>query len=155
MSELRVPTMALTAEVLCADGRVLRGRIFVSALASKHTGPMRAEEWINDPAPFFPFLPDDTSVAVLLNKLEVLAVTVPAFADYGDEGEASEPARSVIFECGERRIAGILVIDMASTQRRVLDYLNRPESFVTLRDGDQHHLVHKRRITRVLETREE
>jgi hypothetical protein len=44
---------------------------------------------------------------------------------------------------------------MPEEHRRVLDYLNRPGRFLTLRDGDRHHLVQKNRITRVQETREE
>jgi hypothetical protein len=36
----------------------------------------------------------------------------------------------------------------------VLDILNRPEGFLTLRLGDRHHFVQKRRITRVSEARE-
>ena len=44
---------------------------------------------------------------------------------------------------------------MPEANRRVLDYLNRPEAFLTLREGDRHHLVRKARITRVVEIREE
>ena len=39
-------------------GRLARGRIFLPAAASHHNGPMRADEWMNEPTPFFPFLPD-------------------------------------------------------------------------------------------------
>jgi hypothetical protein len=44
---------------------------------------------------------------------------------------------------------------MPEEQRRVLDVLNRPGRFLTLRDGARHHLVQKNRITRVQETRKE
>ena len=76
MMELRVPTVALAAEVTCADGRTFTGRIFVPAAASHHSGPMRPEEWINEPLPYFPFLPDDAAVPVMLNKHTVLVVTL-------------------------------------------------------------------------------
>src|SRR6185503_1648677 len=58
-SELRVPTVAMVAEVACLDGRAFRGRVFVPASSSMHDGPMRAAEWMNGPGLFFPFLPDD------------------------------------------------------------------------------------------------
>src|SRR6185295_5063639 len=77
MSELRVPTVALAAEVTCVDGRTFTGRVFVPAAASHHSGPMRPEEWINEPLPYFPFLPDDAAVPVMLNKHTVIAVTLP------------------------------------------------------------------------------
>ena len=44
---------------------------------------------------------------------------------------------------------------MPEEHSRVLDYLNGRGRFVTLRDGSRHHLVQKRRITRVEEARED
>lgn len=155
MGELRVPTVAFPAEAVCADGRTFVGRIFVPAAASRHAGAMRAEEWMNDSTAFFPFLPDDSRTSVLLNKQELLVLSVAAAADRGDVIEAPEiPIRRVAVECGERRLEGSLAIEMPSTQSRVLDYLNRPEPFLTLREGDLHHLVRKSRITRVVELQE-
>ena len=155
MGELRVPTVAFPAEAVCADGRTFVGRIFVPAAASRHAGAMRAEEWMNDSTGFFPFLPDDSRTSVLLNKQELLVLSVSASADRGDVTEEAEiPMRRVAVECGERRLEGILVIEMPSSQSRVLDYLNRPEPFLTLREGERHHLVRKSRITRVVELQE-
>lgn len=155
MGELRVPTVAFPAEAVCADGRTFVGRIFVPAAASHHAGAMRAEEWMNDSTGFFPFLPDDSRASILLNKQELLVLSVSASADRSDLSEEVEiPIRRVAVECGERRLEGILVIEMPSTQSRVLDYLNRPEPFLTLREGDRHHLVRKSRITRVVELQE-
>ena len=130
MSELRVPTVAMETEILCADGRSFRGRVFIPALASRHSGPMRLEEWLNEPPQFFPFLPDE------------------------DSPEPDTPHRRVAIECEARRLEGVLVIDMPSHLRRVLDFLNRPQMFLTLRDDNRHHLVQKERITRVLEVPE-
>ena len=156
MSELRVPTVALAAEVLCADGRTFAGRIFVPATASRHPGPMRPEEWMNEPTLFIPFLPDDGKAPMVINKREVLVISVSAASDFGDIVEgAVVPIRRVIVEAEDRRLEGEIVIDMPTNQTRVLDYLNRPEAFLTLRDGDRHHLVQKERITRVIEIREE
>ena len=155
LGDLRVPTIALPAEVLTVDGRVATGRIFVPASAHNHDGPMRAEEWMNEPTDFFPFLADDAEAPVLLNRHEVLVLTVPAHADAGDvvPGEALE--REIVVDCRGRLLSGKVVIDMPEANRRVLDVLNRPGRFLTLRDGARHHLVQKDRITRVQETRKE
>jgi hypothetical protein len=155
MSEMRLPTVALAAEVLCADGRSFVGRIFIPVAAMRHEGPMRAEEWMNESGPFFPFLEDHEESPVLLNKREVLIATVLAEADLSASPEAEEqsPHRWVIVECRDRRIEGELLIDMPIHRSRVLDYLNRADEFLTLREGDRHHLVQKARITRVLEAR--
>ena len=156
MQELRIPTVALNVEVECADGRRFTGRIFMPAASPRHPGPTRPEDWMNEPALFFPFLPDDAPGPVLMNKREILVISVPASADEGDLPEgADNPVRRVALEAEKRRIEGALVIDMPENQLRVLDYLNRPEAFVTLRDGAVHHLVQKERITRVIELRED
>jgi hypothetical protein len=156
MSELRVPTMALAAEVVCADGRTFLGRIFVPATASRHPGPMRPEEWMNESAQFFPFLSDDGGDPVVLNKREVLVLTVPATSDYGDVPDGAEnPVRRVVIEAEDKRLEGSIVIDMPANRSRPVDYLNRPEAFLTLRDGEKHHLVQKERITRVIELKGE
>ena len=155
MSELTVPTVAVAADVVCADGRRFEGRLFVPAAAPTHAGPARAEDWMNEPSPFFPFGPKEGGPPVLLNKREVLFVTVDADADAGDlPEETGNPSRRVAVEAEGQRLHGTIVVDMPQGHTRILDYLNRPLPFVTLRDGDRHHLIQKERITRVLEIAE-
>jgi len=154
MNELRVPTVALVAEVACADGRTFTGRIFVPAAASHHSGPMRPEEWINEPVSFFPFLHDDASTPVMLNKHTVLVVTLQG-GESAEGGETIGLERRVAIECGGRWFEGVLHIDMPENHQRVQDYLNRVELFLTLTEGPRRHLVQKEHITRVVELREE
>jgi len=144
------------AEVRCADGRLFVGRIFVPSSSSHHSGPMRPEEWMNETGPFFAFLPDEEKATILLNKQQVAVISVPAFHDQDADVEDVElPIRRVLVEIGDRgRVEGDLVIDMPLGQRRVLDYLNRPEPFLTLRGGDRWHLVRRSLITRVIESQE-
>jgi hypothetical protein len=156
MAELRVPTIALPAELLAADGRTLVGRIFVPAAAHRHTGAMKAEEWLNEPSDFFPFLADGASTSVILNKRQVLVLSVPAAAEV-DERESEEesgPRRRVRVRCGGRDFEGAVLIDMPENQCRLLDYLNRPGRFLGLWDGDHHRLIHKGHVTSVYENLE-
>jgi len=153
LSELRVPTIALDAEIVCGDGTCFAGRIFLPAASSHHHGPMRADEWMNDTTPFFPFLPANSSAPVILNKAEVVVLSVVVEGALEEEGVDS-PHRRVQVECKERIVSGLLVIDMPEGHQRVLDYLNRPDPFLIVRDGDREHLVRKQRITRVIEPRE-
>src|SRR5687768_1926457 len=144
MNELRVPTHATAAEVRCADGRTLIGRVFIPSSSSHHTGPMRPEEWMNESGAFFAFLPDDAKATVLVNKAQVAVLSVPPLHDVDAEGEDVElPVRQVSIELGDRRVEGALVIDMPLGQRRVLDFLNRPEAYLTLRTEDRWHLVRR------------
>jgi hypothetical protein len=154
VKELRVPTIATAAEVTLADGRVLSGRVFLPAAAFRHAGPMRPEEWINEPAAFFPFLPEREDEPLLLNKDQVVVIGLVTPAVEEEEPvPAGDGVREVQIDCGALRLEGELRIDMPEGQRRVLDTLNRPERFLALRAGRKHHLVHKRHINRVLEKR--
>lgn len=148
----RVPRVLRTAEVLCADGRRLKGRVFLPAAAESHAGVMRAEEWLNDPSDFYPFLPDGEGALLILNKHETLMVTVAASADHdGTLEEVATPFRRVVLEFGEVRLEGDVAVDMPAAHSRLLDLLNRDRAFVTVRDGERHHLVRRSRITRVRE----
>jgi len=150
--DFQVPRLLRAAEVLTSDGRVMRGRVFLPATAASHAGAMRAEEWMNDPAPFFPFLPDGEGSPVILNKQRIVVVTVAASADRDETlDEVGAPMRRVLVECGSLKLSGELVVDMPANHSRVLDLLNRPGAFLNVRDGERHHLVAKGRITRVSE----
>jgi hypothetical protein len=150
--DFQVPRLLRHAEVLGTDGRLLRGRVFLPAAAQSHAGAMRAEEWMNDPAAFFPFLPDGEGTPVILNKDRLVVVTVQASADQDQTlDQVATPMRRVAVDCGAVRLEGEVVIDMPANHSRVLDVLNRPGAFLALRSGDVHHLVRKSRITRVRE----
>ena len=61
--------------------------------------------------------------------------------------------RQVALECGAMRLQGKVTLDMPTEKRRVLDFLNRSEPFLSLIDGDRQHLVRRAAITRVFESR--
>lgn len=153
MIELRVPTNAIDVEIVYADGTWFVGRIFLPIASSHHSGEMRPDEWMNDSAPFFPFLPANASAPIILNKSEVVVLSVVAEPPPEDT-TVDIPKRRVQVECRERVVAGVLIIDMPEGHQRVLDYLNGPDPFLIVHDGDREHLVRKTRITRVIETRE-
>jgi hypothetical protein len=150
MEDLRVPMVAVQAEVLCADGRRISGSIFVPAAAWHHDGPTRPEEWINDRRSFFPLLPEGETAPLILNKEQLVAVTVPAppNADF-----QADVLREVAIEAGGETFVGTLHVDMPENQQRVLDYLNLAPAFVALYTGSQMHLVHKRHVARLMEGR--
>lgn len=150
MDQLRVPTVMIRVEVRMADGSDLVGRIYAPAAAAAHAGPMRADEWLDDPAPFLPFLPEGAERPVLLGKASVAVVTVPERAQAHDP-DAEGALHAVEVECGGRVWHGRVAFDLP----RLLDLLNRPEPFFVLRDGARDHLVHKRHVTRVSEGAEE
>jgi hypothetical protein len=152
MDELRIPTVTLDAELVFTDGRQFLGQLFVPASAPRHAGPARPSEWLNEPAEFFAFLPADSRDPIMVNKGEVLFVKVPAESnDSASADDPGVPRQAVEVECAGHRLEGHLAIDMPAGQMRVLDYLNRAERFLTLRDGRRHYLLRKSGISRVFD----
>lgn len=150
MNELRVPTVAVSAEVLLPDGGRLQGTVYVPASASHHDGPTRPDEWINDGRAFFALLPEGAEVPVILNKEQLVSVIVPAPEDPAVQ---TDVLREVEIEAGGVSIVGTLHVDMPENQQRVLDHLNRAPAFVAVYAGSRLHLVHKRHIARLMEGR--
>ena len=156
MSELRIPTQSLSVVVTTAEGRSLSGQVFVPAASALHAGPMRPEEWINEPSSFFPFLAEGSAGGpILLNKSQVAVLSLAASSEEDDPLRETIIKRKVVVECATRRLEGMLSIDMPAHHSRVLDYVNRPEPFLVLHEGDREHLIFKRHVTRVIEVREE
>ena len=155
MNELFVPTFPLEAEVHCADGRTFRGRIFLPAASATHAGEMQPEEWLSDAAPFFPFQETGGGHPVLLNKHEVLVLSVDLPEDSGDDPVLAPVTRRVKVECREQVLTGRITVEMPPGKTRVVDFLNAAPPFLAVREGDRRHLVRKARITRVLELQEE
>jgi hypothetical protein len=157
MHDFKVPTVQLASELHWADGAVIRGNIYMPALSAIHAGPMHPQEWINSPPVFFPFRQEgDGGPTILVNKRQVLAMTVEAPLPEGDD-QGWEPAvllLRVAVEAGSKRFEGEVVIDMPENQRRFVDYLNRPEAFLCLVAGENHLLVRKDFISRAHEVEE-
>jgi hypothetical protein len=151
MEQLRIPTAPFDVEIRYFDERPLRGKIFVPSRAALHDGPMRPEEFLNQPMLFLPFVSDDDDRAMLLNKRYVVVVTVKVPDDHGELGIA----RVVDVECGTLKLRGTVYIDMPEHQSRLQDWANRPEPFLALYEGDRRHIIQKKRITFLAEVREE
>ena len=155
MEDYKVPTVQVSADVLLTDGQVLRGTVFMPALSAVQAGPMPPDEWINSPVAFFPFRPLGGGPGLLLNKGQVLAFTVTGDQPEQEPAEVSElPVHHLVIEAGGHRFDGTVIVDMPPNQRRVVDYINRPEAFLLLRGTDRNHLIQKSEISRVVEIRE-
>jgi len=150
MEEFRVPTTPIEAELQLVDGRVLRGAVFVPASAPNHPGSERLEEWLNEPALFFPFRPEGEKGADLIGKNSVLRLSVAANAALDERTTAPAERCPVALECDGGRFEGEMLLDMPDHQRRVLDYANQASAFVSLHHGDRVHMIQKRKIIRIV-----
>ncbi len=152
MDDLRVPTTSLPVEILCADGRAMLGDIFLPAQSSLQSGPMRPDEWSESQQPFFPFRSREAPALTILNRTEVVSLTVPAAANAAADDTCTDgPVVRIAVEAGGTRFEGDVIVDMPPGHQRVADWLNAPAAFFTVRAGSAHHLIQKRHVTRVVE----
>ncbi len=145
---LHIPRLLRTAEIVCADGGVRRGRVFLPAAAPPKSGAMGVAHWLEESTVFFPFLPDGEGRPVLVNKEQLLVLTVAA-ADAGDPLEVPAPRRQVRVRSGTLEIEGEIAIEMPATHSRVLDVLNRPDTFLAVTSGTRVHFIRKSQVVRV------
>jgi hypothetical protein len=107
---------------------------------------------LNEPGLFFPFRPRGSKRPTLLNKADILVLSVPAEANApGGLEVAQPPKRPVEVECEDRAMRGSVAIDMPEGEDQFIDFVNNPEPFLTLRAGKRHQLVQKRLITKLTE----
>jgi len=152
MDDLRVPTTSLPVEILCADGHALLGDIFLPAHSALQEGPMRPEEWIETVLRFFPFRLLESRALAILNRTDVVSVTVPAGSNAAADAACPDtPVVRIAVEAGGTRFEGNVLVDMPPDHQRIVDWLNAPAAFFTVRTGSAHHLIQKRHVTRVVE----
>ena len=151
MEEFRVPTTAIEAELQLVDGRVVRGVIFAAASTSAHSGPQRVDEWFSEQAQFFAFRPEGAEGTELVSKHSVVRLSVPAEAALDESTPAQTQQFRVTLECPGARFEGEVQVDMPDNRRRVLDYVNHPQTFITLHDGKTTHLIPKRQVIRIIQ----
>lgn len=152
MDEYRVPTVQVEAEVYWADGRTLGGHIFLPEQSAISPGPMAPTEWVNRDTRFFPFRLQG-GPGMLVNKRQVIAIAVPNDLG-GEEGAAplDVPIRRVVVEAGGRSFEGSVSIDMPVSQQRLVDLLNRDDSFFLLHaTNGRDYLIQKDHASRVRE----
>jgi len=155
MYDLKVPTVPVQIEILYAGRRALSGQIFLPALASRHAGATRPDEWFNDAPEFFPFLETGANRAVVLSKHHVVLVSIPFSPEMAITQEEEGLMREVAVECGELKLDGTLLLKVPGPESRVSDYLNGAGGkFVPMWHNDWFHLIRKDAITRIVETEE-
>ena len=148
MNELRVPTVALPAEVICADGRALLGRIFVPAAASITRARCAPRSGSTIPAGSSRSCRTTRTGPFILNKEQLVVVERGPLPSEDAWGAGARRPRS---SAGGGRWRATCTSRCPTNQQRVLDYLNQPPAFVPLYAADRLHLVHKRHVTRLTE----
>ncbi len=148
----RVPRLRVRAQVHLAGRRLREVSLFLSEYSQLHSGHERPSDVLNAERTFLPALDGDTLVFLGLDAIAM--VTVACDSEYNDdELSLLEIARQqetdrrveVVLDDGTA-LSGDVAYVLPEGQRRIQDFLNAPERFFRLREGDHARLVNKARV---------
>ena len=148
----RIPRLQFTAEVLLLGQSPRSLNLFLGAWAKSHAGYERPSDLFNGTENFLPAL-DLAGKPLLLQLDAVQAAAFAADLEFGAEEmramdltpEHTSAAIDIVLEDGTP-LSGIVTYLLPEGQRRVQSFLNLPERFFVLRDGDTAWLINKHRI---------
>lgn len=152
----RVPKRQVPVHVVLPGRPPLALNLFLSECAEAHDGAERPSDLMNGETTFFPAT-DLHGATVFLQRDAVMMLTVAtaheippgsALAQALDSGEATRVQLDVLLEDGSS-LRGTLRFLMPEGKRRLQDFLNLPDRFLALEDGERVHLIQKRRIVRL------
>jgi len=156
--EYRVAKKEVIAEVTIAGEKPAVLTLFLAGQTQHHAGDERPSDLLNGPDMFLPAI-DRRGKLRLLRRDAVVVITVPAEHEPGAAGPEAEAAPlpssrhanvQVVLESGAV-IRGMVEYEMPETRSRLLDFLNREDRCLAVRQAGQVHLVNKRHIARVNE----
>ena len=151
-----VPKRKVTVRVVLPGQPPLTVRLFLNERAETHGGRERPSDVLNGPIAFIPAT-DHQGKVILLQRDSLLAVSFPANEEHQEdlpppEALAPDDAKvvpiDVLMEEGTI-IRGVVTYLMPESQRRLQDFLNTGDRFLTIREDDIMHLVNKHRIAQV------
>jgi len=159
--EYRVAKKEVIAEVTVAGEKPAVLTLFLAGLTRQHAGDERPSDLLNGPDIFLPAI-DRKKKLRLLRRDAVAVITVPAEYEPGAAGAEADTApppshlhaEVEVFLGGGAVVRGTVEYDMPESRSRLLDFLNREDRCLAVRQAGQVHLVNKRHIARVSEVRE-
>jgi len=154
--QFRVPKREIQAEIVLFGQKPATLRIFLNEHAEGHTGFERPSDLFNGRGAFIP-ASEKKGGLVLLRRQAVTSVTVAADEEFSGgeprvEDLAPDQATTMTVEIlleDASRAHGTITFLMPEGQRRLQDFLNLPDDFLVVRDGEHARLINKHRIARI------
>ena len=156
ISEYRIPKLEISAEVSLLAHPQKEVKLFLHEHAETHAGAERPSDLLNGPGEFFPAV-EPSGKLVLLHRDAVTVISVSAESEFppdesGEGIEDPEQAAKVPVEViiqGGTVIRGTVRFVLPEGRNRLIDFLNMPDRFLTVRENGLARLINKRRIVRV------
>lgn len=152
MEDLRVPKQRVAAEVLLPGGAARRIALFLSSNASHHSGPERASDLLNGGDDFIPAFDEEAKAMSFLHRAGLAGVRVARTLEHEESEELTLPTEhevEVLLGSGQL-LRGVVSFVRPPDRSRLVDFLNEPEPFFRLQEGESTVLVNKRHVARVV-----
>ena len=151
-----IPKHRVPVEVVLPAGPPMRLRLFLNECAETHSGYERPSDLLNGSLRFLPAM-DERGELVMLNRDSLSVVSVPAEHEFDSgtprpedlaEGDTTQALVTVTLVDGST-IRGLLTYLLPESHRRLQDFLNLEDRFLTLHDAGFARFVNKLRIAHV------
>ena len=151
--ELSVPMQLTHATFWTEDKATFDGTFFLHLSAEAHDGPETVLDRLDTPDPFMVLGVADDGPVIILNKVQIIRVDLPAEAGPKEMGALLpaayvEPVRVRLIN-GEQ-LDGTIRIEGPVGRQRLSDFLNAPTAYVALQGPAHLHLLQKRFISRII-----
>jgi len=151
-----VPKIRVRADVLLPGRISAKLTLFLSDRAEHHEGHERPSDLLNGALAFIPAM-NELEEVVLLGHDNLMVVSVSAGDEFSDAAQQSSAAAPFDVTCHSIKIvlldgttlSGEVSYLMPESQRRLQDYLNNGERFLSLREAGIVHLVNKLQIVQI------
>lgn len=145
MSIYRVDKAEQPVVLFQADGSVMKGVVFLSAVAYSHIGQQNLADLLREKGDFFPFRSEAGAFCVA-NKTTITHIRYeppagdPPYALHGN------PVEVLVNFAGGEQLRGEITIDMPEGRTRLFDFVNSASGFFAMRSGEARYLVNVAQI---------
>ena len=147
MDDQRISVDTRAVRLVLSDGSCLDGDLFLHLQGAHHSGPQRVGDLLNGDELFLPVR--NSGKTGMVNLEQVVSVAVATDQEFDELLTLGEEHRiCVIPEAGEPIDARIFV-NLPGGRVRVKDFLNQPQRFLMLLQGDHVVYIARQRILRV------
>lgn len=149
LNDFRIEKSRLPVVLVTLDSKRVSGDLFVQNSTRNKLGHETALDVLNAPEPFFP-IARMKGGTILLAKNHVRELFVAREDAEMPDWEVGTPAEVDIMMHGGARHVGTILVELASGQRRVIDFLNRlHDRFLAVYKDDGLVLVNRELIANV------
>lgn len=147
MDDVRIDKNTCQIELLLADGNRIEGEVFLSLYGSRHLGPQKVIDLLQETSFFLPI--KTAAGTILVNRRQIMMVRVAAESEQDELMTLGHRRHLRIHTLDRQEIEADIYVDMPTGFGRVMDYLNQPMKYYTFFVPDYVLYIHPQFILSV------